>query len=256
MEDAAEALKMAAAVLTFIGALALAMMMIGKARATSDSILYLRDKANYQHLIYSDAERNRLRQSVNEDTGNRIVGKDTIISTLYRYYKEGFKIEFIDTDGHPLWLYELPKTIRFPYDIHDPEREGYMLWLHKYAGIAVDSPFVRNQAVPVILHINYFDLADETSQSKINGEWTKGSNSGILDSRYEMIRKNIAYFVTRQNPGLTIVNGRPKDLAPFTTYLRDLPETFEEMLSEYEERDPITEKINTKRIITYKQIIP
>lgn len=93
MENAVEALKMAAAVLTFVLALGIGMSSFSQAKQTSEII-----------LRYTDRDSNT---QYTEDIGTteRIVGKETIIPTIYRAYKEYYKIYFYYNDGTPIELY-------------------------------------------------------------------------------------------------------------------------------------------------------
>lgn len=97
MENAAEALKMAAWVLIFIVALSLCINSFSQARQTMDTILEYNDR----DYIYSHVEDNGSTQ--------RIVSYESIVPTIYRAYKENYKIIFpndyvlykkIDSLGH------------------------------------------------------------------------------------------------------------------------------------------------------------
>ena len=77
MENAVDALKIAAAVLVFVIALTVAFALLSQAKATSDIMLFASDKTNY-YTYSKDAD----------DAEGRIVGADVVISSLYRYYKE------------------------------------------------------------------------------------------------------------------------------------------------------------------------
>ena len=77
MENAVDALKIAAAVLVFVIALTIAFALLSQAKATSDIMLFASDKTNY-YTYSKDAD----------DAEGRIVGADVVISSLYRYYKE------------------------------------------------------------------------------------------------------------------------------------------------------------------------
>lgn len=90
MENAAEALKMAAFVLLFVLALSIAVLTLTQARQTSQAILYTKDQTNY----YSYIEADKFVSSGKYQT-SRKVGIDSIIPTLYRYSKEKFRIEFV-----------------------------------------------------------------------------------------------------------------------------------------------------------------
>ncbi len=82
MENAAEALKMAAAVLIFVLALSISINSFSEVRQTSQTILNYRDREYDTTYV--------------EDNGSteRIVGAETIIPTIYKSYKENYKIIF------------------------------------------------------------------------------------------------------------------------------------------------------------------
>lgn len=85
MENATEALKMAAAVIMFVMALSVAIISYGQVRKTSDSILDMRDR----ETEYIDGN------FYYETTGTeRTVGLETIIPTIYRVYYENYRIVF------------------------------------------------------------------------------------------------------------------------------------------------------------------
>ncbi len=81
MENATDALKMAAAILIFIGALSLALIGFTRATQTAGSVL------SKSKVEYYNTENIRVSE-------NRIVGIETIIPTLYSYFKEGYTIVF------------------------------------------------------------------------------------------------------------------------------------------------------------------
>ena len=93
MENAVEALKMAAAVMTFVLALGISISSFSQARETSEALLAYTDRETVTQYV--------------EDSGNkeRVVGKETIVPTIYRAYKENYKILFYNSDGTPIELY-------------------------------------------------------------------------------------------------------------------------------------------------------
>lgn len=95
MENAADALKMAAEVLLFILALGITISSFSQARETSEIVLGYTDR-DYVTQYVEDLE-----------TTERVVGIETIIPTIYRAYKENYKIYFYDVDGNPLELYKI-----------------------------------------------------------------------------------------------------------------------------------------------------
>lgn len=96
MENAVDALKIAFGVFVFTMALSLSIYMFTMARETSDIVLQSSDvTALMEYIEASDM--------IGED---RIVGLETIIPTLYKYYKENYTVIFLKSDGTPLELYE------------------------------------------------------------------------------------------------------------------------------------------------------
>ena len=90
MENAVEALKMGFAVLVLVAALSLAIFSFTKVRETTDAITSGADiKEYYQQLSLDETG-----VSSNNALSSRIVGVETIIPTLYRYYKENYTILF------------------------------------------------------------------------------------------------------------------------------------------------------------------
>ena len=88
MENAVDALKIAAAVLVFVIALTIAFALLSQAKATSDIMLFASDKTNY--YTYSENAKNE---------NGRLVGADVVISSLYRYYKESVVVRVYDKNN-------------------------------------------------------------------------------------------------------------------------------------------------------------
>ena len=122
MENAAEALKMSAAVLIFIIAIATSFSIFGTAKQTSDSIITMRDKQAYLEsaevdngILYtsSTAIKSENVNGVNTNStaikssnvngvntnGDRLVGKEDVYSTIYRYAKEKYGVTIMNTSG-------------------------------------------------------------------------------------------------------------------------------------------------------------
>lgn len=93
MENAVDALKIAFAVIVFTMALSLAMFMFTQAKETSDVVLQASDVTEYMEYIEGSGE-------------NRIVGLETIIPTLYNYYRENYTVIFLDSDYSFMPLYK------------------------------------------------------------------------------------------------------------------------------------------------------
>ena len=93
MENAADALKMAGAVLLLLLALGISISSFSQARETAQALVEYTDRETTTQYI-EDLE-----------TTERLVGKETIVPTIYRAYKENYKILFYYADGTPIELY-------------------------------------------------------------------------------------------------------------------------------------------------------
>ena len=90
MENAAEAIKMAGAVLLFVLALSIILFSFGQVRESADTILDYRDR----ETIYIDGD------YYYEQTGTeRNVNLETIIPSVFRAYLENYKIIFDGLDS-------------------------------------------------------------------------------------------------------------------------------------------------------------
>lgn len=91
MENAAEALKMAGAVLIFVLAISIIIFAFGQVRQTSDTILNYKDR----ETEYISDELNHYYQTT---TTERTVGLETVIPSIFRAYIEEYKIVFEGLD--------------------------------------------------------------------------------------------------------------------------------------------------------------
>ncbi len=93
MENATDALKMAFAAMIFVMALTISIVMFSHLNQTSKIVLSASDVTKFYE--YEEATNQK----------NRIVGLETIIPTLYKYYKENYMVLFLNSNGEPLKLY-------------------------------------------------------------------------------------------------------------------------------------------------------
>ena len=178
MENAVEAIKMAFAVMVFVMALSVSMISFNKAKATSDVVLYAQDETNYydyQGISGKAAE-------------NRIVGIETIIPTLYKYYKENYTVVFRQgnydevtgefSNLEPLTVYETPSKSK--------TTAGVQLWGKNYDAIMERkySKFLTNGYTKSLSNeIFSFDLEEETLRHE---PWT---------GTYAKARENLDCFL-------------------------------------------------------------
>ena len=85
MENAADALKMAGAVLLFVLAISIIILSFGQVRESADTIIDYRDR----ETLYIDGN-----YYYNGNENSRYVGLETIIPSVYRAYLENYRIVF------------------------------------------------------------------------------------------------------------------------------------------------------------------
>ena len=112
MENAVDALKMAAAVLVFILALSISIYAFGEARVASQTILDYNDREFDNTWVIAD-------RSGNKFVTERTVGLETIIPTIYKSYLENYKVVFEGLGND--WLYKkidgTSKTPQYQIDL-------------------------------------------------------------------------------------------------------------------------------------------
>lgn len=101
MDNAIDALKIAFAVLVFVIAISISMRVFSQAKTVSDEVFYMTDKTNFYDYTSGD-----------KSPEGRIVSGESIIPTLYRYYKENFNVIIKDVNGNILWEFNLEKEIK------------------------------------------------------------------------------------------------------------------------------------------------
>lgn len=112
MENAADALKIAFGIIMFVAALSLSMSTFSSATQAVEKIISYRDRTQ-EYISITKA---------NSDT--RTVGVETIVPTLYKAYKENFRVEFRDESDQPIILY-------YRYDTSGNETEVYYVDLEE-----------------------------------------------------------------------------------------------------------------------------
>ena len=132
MENASDAIVIAGAVLIFVIALTVAMTVFSQARSTVDTVVYASDRTNYYEYLEMD---------ISNNIKNRIVGLETIIPTLYKYYKENYTVVFLDENGKGLELYKT-QTNKDNWAKHEKEDGVYAIkdfTVDKYPGMENES---------------------------------------------------------------------------------------------------------------------
>lgn len=101
MENLTHAMYLAFAMLGFVVAFTVSLLLINQLNATTETIVFKLngsyfDSFSLNSLIEDNEDKNR----------SRIVGVDSIIPTLYRYYKESFAVKILDVDGTLLQYFD------------------------------------------------------------------------------------------------------------------------------------------------------
>lgn len=166
MENITDALKMAAFVLLFLGALTIGVTTLSQARAASEAILYTKDEKNYYSFVDED---NYYNSSAGYYKTSRVVGIDTIIPTIYRYYKEKFRVEFYDENDSKLYIIEAPnsseKNYFFDatdsYEINNSSIAGSQTLIKEY----VDN-FVKNVLLNNYENREFYEMLKVTEEQE------------------------------------------------------------------------------------------
>ena len=149
MDNAIDALKIAFAVFIFVIALSVTMNALSQAKTVSDVVFYMADKTNFYEYI-----------SEERPTDYRVVSGETIIPTLYRYYKENFNVIIKNSEGKVLVTFNLEDEIK------------------AYNKDYKAAPWLGNANIDTKLRV---DVEVSGKETKINGvQWTPGIPGGLL----------------------------------------------------------------------------
>ena len=151
MENATDALKIAFAAFVFIMALTIAITMFSQLNQVSKIVVSSSDNTKYYEY-----------KATTDDEKTRIVGLESIIPTLYKYYKENYTVLFLEANGEPMNLYRT-------------KMEDTSLWSDYYQELKVVGKYYKNNNNnnPICS----FDVEEETARHE---PWT-----GSLDDYNE-----------------------------------------------------------------------
>lgn len=150
MDNAVDALKIAFGVLVFVIGLTVSINAFAQAKAVSDEVFYMADKTNFYE--YTSEEK------IPE---GRIVSGETIIPTLYRYYKENFNVIILNANGKEICTLNLEQEIK------------------DYNKNPKNAPWVGNANIDTKLRV---DIEVKGGQGTINGTTYKAQiTEGILE---------------------------------------------------------------------------
>lgn len=202
MENAADALKIAAAVLIFIVALASSFSLFGTAKQTADSIVGMRDKQAYLEAAELDSilyiSSDKISQSSGDASssiiaglttkGDRIVGVDDVIATIYRYNKEKYGVTIVNTSGEVIARFDSnTENVMRQYNNIESGLDEYIEKLETNTKTNYASPKFRNNKLELLYSIN----VSGNSRIKYGAPWygddieiQKRINADISGSTY------------------------------------------------------------------------
>lgn len=108
MENAADALKMAGAVLLFVLALSIIILAFGQVRQSADTIIDYKDRETF----YIDSD-----YYYTGETSERTVNLETIIPSVFRAYLENYKIVFEGTNIKPIYIIKQGNNLISKYSL-------------------------------------------------------------------------------------------------------------------------------------------
>lgn len=184
MENVADALKIAAAVLIFVLALSISINAFGEARLASRTILEYKDR-EYDYTY------------VEGNSTERIVGVEDIVPSIYKAYKENYKIVFENISGMENGVYR--KT----------DRE------HPVDGIPVYSIDLQNEVLGTNTQKEQFIMAvlygNQYNPSEFGNLQTTFRNNlgiilnttgiyGIIKDRNKGLKENLGIYYQEETP--------------------------------------------------------
>ena len=176
MENAAEALKIAFAIMLFVMALTLSMSSFSQATRAVQAIITLRDRESQYTYVNPTANL------------TRTVGIETVVSTMYRSYKENIEIYFFESNGTtPIYLYKAT-------DSNGNVKKDELNQEIKVASIDfAKESFANQEAAKEFLDVliggsnveNWDEIKDKYKNKLINGEIDDGLYEKFKNAKFE-----------------------------------------------------------------------
>lgn len=230
MENAVDALKIGFAMLVFVMALSIAIYALGEARETSDFVIAQTDPMKY--VEYTSGE--GLERV-------RTVGLETIIPSLYKYYKEDYMVAFQDRHGNPYVIYK--------------SQTNENLWSNTYKNLwnsnydpATDLRFNDNHGKDIAC----FDVEEETARRE---PWTASADVHFKRNLDAIISGET--FTYPDGSGRAYNYGSSAQVGPGGLIQKLQNKQFDEYIGEstfeiFNEYSQMMTK-KTKRVIIYKE---
>lgn len=101
MDNVVQALMIAFAVIVFVIALSISMFMFSQVTNTAETLSFYSDSTRFYDNIKLEKD------ETGNDNTERLVSAETIVPTLYRYYKENFCVKIYDADSNLLQIFDV-----------------------------------------------------------------------------------------------------------------------------------------------------
>lgn len=236
MDNAADAILIGGAMLIFVLALTVSITVYSQARVTIDAMLHATDETSFYE--YYDTQNNIV--------SNRIVSWETIIPTLYKYYKEDYTVVFLKSNGQPMTIYESQTN---PFNWTGNEDRNY-------DGIPPVVTKYYETSRKDIQTICSFDVDEEDIRRE---PWTGKEIDTKINLDIFLKGGKIEYATSQVEEGKYIYDYGIGFIATHGEYAK-----FRETIGEYsikDKEDKITTEIDTgirnnkrKRVIVYQEI--
>ena len=237
MENAIDAMKMAFAVLVFVIALSTAIYALGIANVTVQTIIYSNDKTNFFNNLDVTAESKTY----------RIVDADTIVPTLYRYYKENFSVKLYDEDKL-VQIFDLntERNVSRAAALRPSARtEEQKALLDIYGNTSMDStnpylfeaPWMGNATVDTKTRVDLYVKGEWGYINNILVDYTKNNLKRLIDKKnssteYEFVESFVKYTYSGdtisvgEGEGIETITGskQPEDKIEITYTLKKIEE--------------------------------
>ena len=232
MENAIDAIKMGFGMIVFVIAMSAAMYLFTTASSTSQVLLYAADKTNYYDNI----------EVTDENVTNRIVDVETIIPTLYRYFKENFAVQIYNKKGELTQVFDIniEGKVRRAAATREISRTGEQRALISLYGVSdLGNPGENN---PYLFEAPWIGNTSKDIKTRID-LYVNGSCGYINGTRVSYLNNNLKKFQ----------NNNAKFLEQFTEYAYK-GDTIS--VGEGENIETITgnAKTENKIVITYREI--
>ena len=224
---------MAAGVLVFVMALGIAISSFSEAKQTADVLIQYNDREYSTQYA--------------QDTGskNRIVGAETIIPTIYRAYKEKYKIVFCDENGDPLYLFK-----QYNYMTKQDEPVNYIDLEKQVQG----NDRLKDNFIMALLYGNKATLKDENYREDTDYDFEDFNNELKKNSEHPIIFLHVEgiYDTIKENTFIEEFGVYYQEEVEDPSIETDDAGT--EIDGEYNSSSPKANK-NKARVITYTQVV-